>query len=285
MNVSAHLERGVNFTEFVTYEWGPPDNLPVGDPRLDNNPFFNDYLQGAVEKQMTAKGFTRAAEGRPADLLVHYHASVNQRLDVYRADNAAGYCYGDCEPQVVDFDQGTLVIVTQAAMASGSCRTDAATKRSRGRNVAMHPLMMHPLTLASTVELECNSSMSEQTKYDIRVSTRTRYLADQSDEASGRFVFAYTITITNVGTVSAQLISRHWIIADASEKTQEVRGLGVVGEQPLIKPQESFEYTSGTALTTGVGTMRGSYRMLAADGHEFDAPIPEFALSVPRVLH
>ncbi|MDP2053449.1 MAG: DUF4136 domain-containing protein [Acidobacteriota bacterium] len=110
MNVSAHLERGVNFAEFVTYEWGPPDNLPVGDPRLDNNPFFNDYLQGAVEKQMTAKGFTRAAEGRPADLLVHYHASVNQRLDVYGADHAAGYCYGDCQPQVVDFDQGTLVI-------------------------------------------------------------------------------------------------------------------------------------------------------------------------------
>lgn len=110
MNVSAHLERGVNFAEFVTYEWGPPDNLPVGDPRLDNNPFFNDYLQGAVEKQMTAKGFTRAAEGRPADLLIHYHASVNQRLDVYGVDHAAGYCYGDCQPQVVDFDQGTLVI-------------------------------------------------------------------------------------------------------------------------------------------------------------------------------
>lgn len=175
---------------------------------------------------------------------------------------------------------GRDLILTQAAMAPGSCRTDAATKQSRGCDVATPPL-----TLASTVELECNSSMSEQPKYDIRVSTRTRYLADQSDEASGRFVFAYTITITNAGTVSAQLISRHWIIADASEKTQEVRGLGVVGEQPLIKPQESYEYTSGTALTTGVGTMRGSYRMLAADGHEFDAPIPEFALSVPRVLH
>jgi len=110
MSVSSHVERGVNFAEFTTYEWGPPDNLPVGDPRLDNNPFFNDYLQGAVEKQMAAKGFTRAAAGRPADLLVHYHASVNQRLDVYRADNEAGYCYGDCQPQVVDFEQGTLVI-------------------------------------------------------------------------------------------------------------------------------------------------------------------------------
>lgn len=110
MNVSSHVERGVNFNEFATFEWGPPDNLPVGDPRLDNNPFFNDYLQGAVEKQMAAKGFTRAAAGRPADVLVHYHASVNQRLDVYRADNEAGYCYGDCQPQVVDFEQGTLVI-------------------------------------------------------------------------------------------------------------------------------------------------------------------------------
>jgi hypothetical protein len=110
MNVSSHIERGVNFAEYVTYEWGPPDSLPVGDPRLDNNPFFNDYLQGAVEKQLAAKGFERAAAGRPADLLIHYHASVNQRLDVYRADQQYGYCYGDCEPQVVDFEQGTLVI-------------------------------------------------------------------------------------------------------------------------------------------------------------------------------
>jgi hypothetical protein len=109
MNVSSHIERGVNFAEYVTYEWGPPDNLPVGDPRLDNNPFFNDYLQGAIEKQMSAKGFQRAtAPG--ADLLIHYHASVNQRLDVYRADQQYGYCYGDCEPQVVDFEQGTLVV-------------------------------------------------------------------------------------------------------------------------------------------------------------------------------
>lgn len=109
MNVSSHLERNVNFAEYVTYGWGPADNLPVGDPRLDNNPFFNDYLQGAVEKKLAAKGFERAA-GTDADLLIHYHASVNQRLDVYRADQQYGYCYGDCEPQVVDFEQGTLVI-------------------------------------------------------------------------------------------------------------------------------------------------------------------------------
>ena len=127
--------------------------------------------------------------------------------------------------------------------------------------------------------------MSETGKYDIRVNARTTYLADQSDEAAGRYVFAYTITITNAGSVPAQLISRHWIITDANEKTQEVRGLGVVGEQPLLKPRESFEYTSGTAIATGVGTMRGSYRMVASDGYEFDAPIEQFTLSVPRVLH
>jgi ApaG protein len=127
--------------------------------------------------------------------------------------------------------------------------------------------------------------MPERSKYDIRVNARTTYLADQSDEAAGRYVFAYTITITNAGTVPAQLISRHWIITDANEKTQEVRGLGVVGEQPLLEPQQSFEYTSGTAIATGVGTMHGSYRMVAADGHEFDAPIPAFTLSIPRVLH
>ena len=127
--------------------------------------------------------------------------------------------------------------------------------------------------------------MPQPSKYDIRVNARAAYLADQSDEAAGRYVFAYTITITNAGSVPAQLISRHWIITDANEKTQEVRGLGVVGEQPLLEPQQSFEYTSGTAIATGVGTMRGSYRMLAADGHEFDAAIPEFMLSIPRVLH
>lgn len=109
MNVSSHIERGVNFAEYVTYDWGPSDNLPVGDPRLDNNPFFNDYLQGAIEKKLAAKGFERAT-GIPPDLLVHYHASVNQKLDVYETDSRYGYCYGDCRPQVVDYEQGTLVL-------------------------------------------------------------------------------------------------------------------------------------------------------------------------------
>jgi ApaG protein len=127
--------------------------------------------------------------------------------------------------------------------------------------------------------------MGEHTKYEITVTTRTAFIPEQSDEASGRYVFAYTITILNSGTVSAQLISRHWIITDADHKVQEVRGLGVVGQQPLLRPQESYEYTSGTAIATPVGTMRGTYQMVAEDGAAFEAPIPEFTLSVPRVLH
>jgi ApaG protein len=122
-------------------------------------------------------------------------------------------------------------------------------------------------------------------QYDIEVTTRTQYLPEQSDEAANRWVFAYTITMRNRGTVAAQLISRHWIITDADQQVQEVRGLGVVGEQPRLKPGETYEYTSGTAIATPVGTMRGSYRMVAEDGTEFDAPIPEFMLSIPRVLH
>ncbi len=122
-------------------------------------------------------------------------------------------------------------------------------------------------------------------RYEISVSTQTQYLADQSDEEAGRFVFAYTITIRNTGSLAAQLISRHWVITDAESQVQEVRGLGVVGEQPLIRPGEAFEYTSGTAIATQVGTMRGAYQMVAEDGTRFDASIPEFTLSVPRVLH
>ena len=123
------------------------------------------------------------------------------------------------------------------------------------------------------------------TKHEITVSARTAFIPDQSDMQSGRYVFAYTVTITNTGTVSAQLVSRHWIITDSNNQVQEVRGLGVIGEQPLLRPSESFEYTSGTAIATPVGTMRGSYQMVAEDGVRFDAPIPEFTLSMPRVLH
>jgi len=127
--------------------------------------------------------------------------------------------------------------------------------------------------------------MESAKRYEVSVSTETKYIADQSDEAKERFVFSYTVTIRNSGTVPAQLISRHWIITDAHNQVQEVRGLGVVGAQPLLKPGENFAYTSGTALATPVGTMHGSYQMVAEDGTQFDAAIPEFTLSVPRVLH
>ena len=125
----------------------------------------------------------------------------------------------------------------------------------------------------------------ENKRYEITVKARSTYVPEQSDEDGGRFVFAYTITITNTGTVAARLISRHWIITDSDARVQEVRGMGVVGEQPMLQPDESFEYTSGTAIATAVGTMRGSYQMVADDGTAFDAPIPEFTLSIPRVLH
>jgi ApaG protein len=121
--------------------------------------------------------------------------------------------------------------------------------------------------------------------HEIAVSAQTQYLPDQSDEKAERYVFAYTITIRNAGSIAAQLVSRHWVITDAEGLVQEVRGLGVVGAQPTLAPGESFEYTSGASIATPVGTMRGSYQMLAADGTRFEAPIPEFTLSVPRVLH
>ena len=127
--------------------------------------------------------------------------------------------------------------------------------------------------------------MADEKQYAIEVAAATQYLAEQSDEAAGRYVFAYTITLRNTGSVAAQLVSRHWIITDAQGLVQEVRGLGVVGAQPLLEPGQSFEYSSGTAIATAVGTMKGAYQMVAADGTRFDAPIPEFTLSVPRVLH
>lgn len=122
-------------------------------------------------------------------------------------------------------------------------------------------------------------------RYEFSVQVETAFIPEQSDEAQNRYVFSYTITITNTGSVAAQLISRHWIITDADNQVQEVRGLGVVGAQPLLQPGEQFEYTSGTVLATPVGSMRGSYHMTAEDGTQFDSPIPEFTLSAPRVLH
>ncbi|MDO8654098.1 MAG: Co2+/Mg2+ efflux protein ApaG [Undibacterium sp.] len=121
--------------------------------------------------------------------------------------------------------------------------------------------------------------------YEFTVSVAPQYLADQSDPDRDNYVFSYTITIKNTGTVTAQLISRHWIITDAKNQVQEVKGLGVVGHQPLLQPGQSFEYSSGSSLTTPQGSMKGSYFCVAEDGHQFDVAIPEFVLSPPRTLH
>lgn len=122
-------------------------------------------------------------------------------------------------------------------------------------------------------------------KHQIQIDVKTVYLPGQSAPDEDRYVFAYTVTITNSGSVPARLVTRHWIITDANEITREVQGEGVVGEQPYLLPGSSFQYTSGTILETPVGTMRGSYQMIADDGTEFDAEIPIFTLSIPRTLH
>ena len=127
--------------------------------------------------------------------------------------------------------------------------------------------------------------MTGRKRYEFTVSPKVTFLADQSDPDKNHFVFAYTITVTNTGSVAAQLVSRHWIITDADHRVQEVKGQGVVGKQPVLKPGESFEYTSGASIPTAVGTMRGSYRMVAEDGLAFDVPIAPFTLSIPRTLH
>jgi len=121
--------------------------------------------------------------------------------------------------------------------------------------------------------------------YEFSVSVSTRYLSQQSDPAASRYVFSYTVTVKNIGSMKAQLIARHWIIKDANGNEEEVRGLGVIGYQPLLEPGQEFEYTSGTALETPLGSMLGSYLCVAEDGAQFNAAIPEFVLSLPRTLH
>ena len=127
--------------------------------------------------------------------------------------------------------------------------------------------------------------MSEIKQYDIRVHVKTEYLPSESDEDNDRFVFAYTISVENHGSESAKLLSRHWIITDAENRVQEVKGKGVIGEQPHLKEGESFSYTSGTMIETQVGSMQGTYQMIADDGHKFDAEIKPFTLAIPGVLH
>ena len=122
-------------------------------------------------------------------------------------------------------------------------------------------------------------------EHRISVDVDTTYVEEQSEPREGRYVFAYTITIRNVGTVPAKLLTRHWIITDANGKVQEVRGDGVVGEQPHLKPGQGFRYSSGAVLETPVGAMQGRYQMLADDGRRFDAPIPPFRLSMPGLVN
>ena len=122
-------------------------------------------------------------------------------------------------------------------------------------------------------------------KYEFTVTASPRFIAEQSDPESNQFVFAYTITVHNTGETTAQLVTRHWVITDAEGKVEEVKGEGVVGEQPVLRPGEAFRYTSGLPLETPVGSMRGTYHCVAEDGTHFDVEIPEFVLSMPRVLH
>jgi len=127
--------------------------------------------------------------------------------------------------------------------------------------------------------------MNDEVNYDIRVTVSTQYIEAQSNSEASRFVFAYTILIENKGDIPAKLLSRHWIITDANNRVQEVKGKGVIGEQPYLKPEQSFQYTSGTMLETPVGSMQGTFQMVADDDHHFDAIIEPFSLALPRMLN
>jgi len=121
--------------------------------------------------------------------------------------------------------------------------------------------------------------------YQFSVTVESAYLPEQSSEDDSRYAFSYTVTITNTGSVAAQLISRHWIITDDENQVNELKGLGVIGSQPLLQPNEQFTYTSGTVLNTSTGSMHGTYQVVAVDGTQFEAIIAPFTLAAPRVLH
>lgn len=121
--------------------------------------------------------------------------------------------------------------------------------------------------------------------YDIQVKVTTQYIEAESNSDASRFVFAYTITIENQGDIPAKLLSRHWVITDANNRVQEVKGKGVIGEQPYLRPGQSFQYTSGTMLETPVGSMQGTFQMIADDDYHFDAVIYPFSLALPRMLN
>lgn len=135
----------------------------------------------------------------------------------------------------------------------------------------------------ATLSLAGEAAM-EPSSHPIRIDVQTAYLVEQSDPGERRYVFAYTITIRNEGAVPAKLLTRHWVITDANGKVQEVRGDGVVGEQPHLKPGQGFRYSSGAVLETPVGVMQGSYQMVTDEGTRFDAPIAAFRLAMPGIL-
>jgi ApaG protein len=128
-------------------------------------------------------------------------------------------------------------------------------------------------------------STKDNQRYRIKVSVRSAFLPEQSEAVEQRYAFSYTVTIANEGTEPARLLDRHWVITDTNGKVQEVRGEGVVGEKPYLRPGQSYRYTSGTLLETPVGSMHGSYGMVADDGTRFEAEIPPFSLATPRTLH
>jgi len=130
-----------------------------------------------------------------------------------------------------------------------------------------------------------NMTMNTENEHNITVEVVTDYIEGQSEPDNERYVFSYTITIRNEGGEAAQLLSRHWLITDANGNVQEVKGEGVVGEQPHLKPGEGFQYTSGAMITTPVGSMQGTYQMVTDQGDEFDTEIPAFTLAIPRTLH
>jgi ApaG protein len=127
--------------------------------------------------------------------------------------------------------------------------------------------------------------MSADKNYECTVKVEVTFIPEQSDIEHNRYAFAYHVTISNTGNIAAQLISRHWVVTEANGEKQEIKGLGVVGAQPLLNPNEHYEYTSGTVINTPMGEMHGTYQMVAEDGTQFDAIIPVFKLSMPRVLH
>jgi len=130
-----------------------------------------------------------------------------------------------------------------------------------------------------------NDTSNPAASHRVDVRVRSEFLAEQSDPAAHRFVFAYHITMTNTGTVAAKLMTRHWIITDGNQKVQEVHGEGVIGQKPRLAPGESFSYSSGSILATPVGSMHGSYQMVGEDSVRFEAPIAPFTLAVPGALN